>query len=68
LAVKKDFNDDYLVIHNSMVFEFEFKWNQKHAKRLPTTFTNAYNSIDQCITNENFREFVHPSEFATDLI
>ncbi|MEI7726429.1 MAG: ATP-binding protein [Bacteroidota bacterium] len=59
---------DYVEVYDSKVLGFEFKWNQKHAKRLPTTFTNAYSSIDQCITTENFREFVHPSEFAIDLI
>jgi hypothetical protein len=56
---------DYVELDNSNVYGFEFKWNPKQSKRLPTTFSSSYNSINQCITNENFRGFVNPSEFAS---
>ncbi len=50
---------DYVEEKNMQVYGFEFKWNPKHSKRLPTTFSNSYQSIDGCITRENFREFVN---------
>lgn len=53
---------DYVEEDNLKISGFEFKWNPRQAKRLPTTFSNSYNSVDRCITNENFREFVHPAE------
>jgi predicted AAA+ superfamily ATPase len=37
---------------------YEFKWNPKQAKRLPITFTQAYQSTGSCITRENFRDFL----------
>jgi len=51
---------DYVEEENGKIYGFEFKWNPKQSKRLPLTFSNAYQSDDQCITRENFREFVQP--------
>lgn len=53
---------DYIEEDQGKIFGFEFKWNPKHSKRLPLTFSRSYNSIDQCITRDNFRGFVNPSE------
>lgn len=53
---------DYVEEENSKIYGFEFKWSPKPSKRLPITFSGSYNSVDQIITRENFREFVHPSE------
>jgi predicted AAA+ superfamily ATPase len=55
---------DYVEADNFNIYGFEFKWNPKQAKRLPTTFSKSYNSIDRCITSENFREFVQPADGA----
>lgn len=55
---------DYVEEDNAQIYGFEFKWNPRHSKRLPKTFSDSYSSIDQCITRENFRGFVHPSELA----
>jgi hypothetical protein len=51
---------DYVEEENGKILGFEFKWNPKQSKKLPITFTNMYKSINQCITRENFREFVNP--------
>lgn len=53
---------DYVEEENSKIYGFEFKWNPKPSKRLPITFSGSYNSVDQIITRDNFRGFVHPSE------
>ena len=53
---------DYVEDDHGKISGFEFKWNAKHSKRLPITFSSKYNSIDKCITRENFREFIDPSE------
>ncbi len=52
---------DYVEEENGKIYGFEFKWNPKQFKRLPLTFSGSYNSIDQCITRENFREFLQPA-------
>ena len=52
---------DYVEEINANIFGYKFKWNPKHSKRLPTTFSRTYNSVDHCITRENFREFVDPA-------
>jgi predicted AAA+ superfamily ATPase len=57
---------DYVEEANNQIAGFEFKWNPKHAKRLPLTFSNSYNASGQCITRENFREFILPSEINSD--
>jgi predicted AAA+ superfamily ATPase len=57
---------DYVEEANNQVTGFEFKWNPKHSKRLPLTFSNSYNASGQCITRENFREFVLPSDINPD--
>jgi predicted AAA+ superfamily ATPase len=49
---------DYVEEENGMVYGFEFKWNAKQAKRLPLTFSGAYKSVNECITRDNFREFL----------
>jgi predicted AAA+ superfamily ATPase len=49
---------DYVEEENGLIHGYEFKWNPRQSKRLPTTFSNAYNSVDKCITRNNFREFV----------
>jgi uncharacterized protein len=51
---------DYVEEVNGTVYGFEFKWNPKNSKRLPTTFSATYKSVDQCVTRENFRDFVSP--------
>lgn len=53
---------DYVEVDGAKIYGFEFKWNPRQVKRLPTTFSNSYNSVNQCITRNNFREFVCPSE------
>lgn len=53
---------DYVEEKNGLIHGYEFKWNPRQTKRIPTTFSNAYNSVDKCITRNNFREFVMPSE------
>jgi len=53
---------DYVEEDQGKIFGFEFKWNPKQVKRLPSTFSESYNSIDQCITHDNFRGFVQPAE------
>jgi len=52
---------DYVEEGNGNIYGFEFKWNPKKEKRLPLSFTQSYGSINQCITRDNFREFVSPS-------
>lgn len=49
---------DYVEDFGGKIFGYEFKWSETKAKKLPTTFTNAYNSVNQIITRQNFREFV----------
>jgi hypothetical protein len=49
---------DYIEEEGGAIFGFEFKWNPKQARRLPTTFSKTYQSVDQCITRENFRAFI----------
>ncbi len=51
---------DYVEEENGTVYGFEFKWNAKQSKRLPLTFSETYKSINNCITRENFREFLSP--------
>ena len=53
---------DYVEVDNDKIYGFEFKWSPKQEKRLPTTFSSSYSSIDQCITRDNFRDFVCPSD------
>ena len=44
---------------NGKFHAFEFKWNAKKATKPPTEFTDAYpNSTFQCITPENYLEFL----------
>lgn len=50
---------DFVEEKEGQVTGYEFKWNAKHAKRLPQTFIQAYKSQGFCITRENFREFIH---------
>lgn len=49
---------DYIEEEGGAIFGFEFKWNPKQARRLPTTFSKTYQSVDQCITRGNFRAFI----------
>ena len=51
---------DYVEETEGRINGYEFKWNPKQAKRLPLTFTQAYQSAGSCITRENFREFLQP--------
>jgi predicted AAA+ superfamily ATPase len=51
---------DYVEELDSTVYGYEFKWNPKQSKKLPGTFTDAYQSINQCITRDNFRSFIYP--------
>ena len=37
---------------------YEFKWNDRKTKKLPKTFTDAYNAESNIISRKNFREFV----------
>ncbi len=52
---------DYVEELDSIVYGYEFKWNPKQSKKLPATFTDAYQSINQCITRDNFRIFIYPT-------
>jgi uncharacterized protein len=49
---------DFVEETEGQINGFEFKWNPKHAKRLPLTFSQAYQSEGSCITRDNFREFL----------
>lgn len=49
---------DFVEETEGRITGYEFKWNPKQAKRLPLTFTQAYQSKGSCITRENFREFL----------
>jgi predicted AAA+ superfamily ATPase len=49
---------DYVEETEGRIDGYEFKWNPKQAKRLPLTFTQAYQSAGSCINRENFREFL----------
>lgn len=49
---------DYVEETEGRINGYEFKWNPKQAKRLPLTFTQAYQSEGSCITRENFRDFL----------
>jgi predicted AAA+ superfamily ATPase len=37
---------------------YEFTWSETKTKKLPKTFTEAYNSENKIVTRSNFREFV----------
>ncbi len=49
---------DFVEERNGQIFGFEFKWNSKKKQRLPKTFTDEYNSVNQIIDKDNFRDFV----------
>jgi len=49
---------DFVEETEGRITGYEFKWNPKQAKRLPLTFTQAYQNDGSCITRENFREFL----------
>lgn len=49
---------DYVEEENGIIHGFEFKWNPKQSKRLPTTFSVTYNCEDKCITRDNFRNLI----------
>jgi predicted AAA+ superfamily ATPase len=49
---------DYLEETEGRITGYEFKWNPKQAKRLPLTFSQAYQSAGSCVTRENFRDFL----------
>lgn len=51
---------DYVEEHHGIIYGFEFKWNPKRTKSLPTTFTKNYQSVNNTVTRENFRDFVMP--------
>lgn len=43
---------------DGIITGFEFKWNSKKKIRLPKTFVNEYNAIEELINRNNFRKFV----------
>jgi predicted AAA+ superfamily ATPase len=49
---------DYVEDIGGKIYGYEFKWSEKKSKKLPKTFTDAYNSENKIITRNNFREFV----------
>jgi predicted AAA+ superfamily ATPase len=49
---------DYVEDVGGKIFGYEFKWSETKSKKLPITFTNTYQSVDQVITRQNFRDFV----------
>jgi len=49
---------DYVEEMDGNISGFEFKWNPKTKKRIPSTFIDTYNAKVTVITHENFREFV----------
>ncbi len=55
---------DYVEEFHGKIYGFEFKWNPKRTKSLPTTFTKNYQSVNKTITRDNFRDFVMPKSVA----
>jgi len=49
---------DFVEETEGRITGYEFKWNPKQAKRLPLSFSQAYQNQGSCITRENFREFL----------
>ena len=49
---------DFVEDIGGRIFGYEFKWSETKTKKLPKTFTDAYNSENKTITRDNFREFV----------
>ncbi len=50
---------DYIEERDAKLFAFEFKWNVKNRKKIPTTFTNAYPEATTRIINpSNYFEFI----------
>ncbi|MBN1340174.1 MAG: ATP-binding protein [Bacteroidales bacterium] len=49
---------DFVENIGGKIYGYEFKWNHKKTKKLPKTFTEAYDSANKVITRKNFRDFV----------
>jgi predicted AAA+ superfamily ATPase len=49
---------DFVEDNSGKIYGFEFKWNNKKDAKLPSTFTDTYNSENKVIDINNFREFV----------
>jgi len=49
---------DYVEEDNGKIQAFEMKWNPRKAVKIPLTFTETYRAKGQCITRDNFREFL----------
>ena len=54
---------DYLEAYGGQLHAFEFAWNVKNKKRLPTAFASAYpDTAFSVVTPENLHAFVMPPE------
>jgi uncharacterized protein len=49
---------DFVEDIGGKIYGYEFKWNNRKSKKLPKTFTEAYNSDNKIISRANFRDFV----------
>ncbi len=49
---------DFVEDNSGKIYGFEFKWNNKKDAKLPSTFTDTYNSENKVIDINNYREFV----------
>lgn len=50
---------DCIEEYNGQLYAFEFKWNPAKTTKIPSHFSKAYpNAVFQCITPENYWEFV----------
>lgn len=49
---------DFVEDIGGRIYGYEFKWSPKKTKKLPKTFTTAYQSENKTITRSNFRAFV----------
>ncbi len=49
---------DYIEEKNGEIKAYEMKWNPRKTVKLSLTFTQTYKVEGQCITRDNFREFI----------
>jgi hypothetical protein len=49
---------DYIEENNGKINAYEMKWNPRKSGKLSTTFTKVYQAEGQCITRQNFRDFL----------
>ena len=49
---------DLVEEHSGKMWGFEFKWNERRVKKIPTTFSQTYQAECKVINRSNFREFI----------